>query len=106
MLRALRPAEEVVEPDGLLSQLTERLMAPVTQIEVTADLGYESGTGGTRNGGTIVRTLVTESYKSEADRGRLRRRELERRRSPRDSKVSAIVVWPPSSSRMKPRTTP
>jgi hypothetical protein len=42
LLRRSRPAEEVAESDELLSQLTARLMARVTQIEVTADLGYES----------------------------------------------------------------
>jgi hypothetical protein len=42
LLRRSRPAEKVGESDESLSELTERLMARVTQTEVTADLGYES----------------------------------------------------------------
>lgn len=65
MLAGARTEEEITGPDGLLSQLTRRLVERALEVELTDHLGYEphqeppGGVGNTRNGST-AKTLLTE----------------------------------------------
>src|SRR2546423_3909281 len=78
LLSGARTAEEIAGPDGLLGQLTRRLLNRALEAELTAHLGYEAGeappggAGNARNG-KPGKTILT-------DQGRLRIR------SPRDRK--------------------
>jgi putative transposase len=68
LLAGARTEEEIAGPDGLLAQLTKRLVERAMEVELTDHLGYEShreppgGAGNTRNG-TSPKTLVTEHGK-------------------------------------------
>src|SRR5213595_2455678 len=59
------PSAGIVEPGGLLADLTRRLVERAMSAELTEHLGYEphreppGGTGNTRNG-TSQKTLATE----------------------------------------------
>src|SRR5213082_210625 len=76
LLSGARTAEEIAGPDGLLGQLTRRLLNRALEAELTEHLGYEAGeappggAGNARNG-KPGKTILT-------DQGRLRIR------SPRD----------------------
>src|SRR5690242_7011265 len=65
LLAGAKTEEEIVGPGGLLSQLTQRLVARALEVELTDHLGYErhqeppGGTGNQRNGST-PKTLMTE----------------------------------------------
>jgi hypothetical protein len=65
LLAGARSEEKIVGPDGVLAQLTKRLVERALSAELTAHLGYEphqeppGGTGNTRNGSTS-KTLATE----------------------------------------------
>jgi putative transposase len=65
LLAGARTEEEIAGPDGVLAQLTKRLIERAMEVELTDHLGYEphaeppGGTGNTRNG-TSPKTLVTE----------------------------------------------
>ena len=78
LLSGARTAEEIAGPDGLLGQLTRRLLNRALEAELTAHLGYEAGeappggAGNARNG-KPGKTILT-------DQGPLRIR------SPRDRK--------------------
>src|SRR5437868_9915585 len=78
LLSGARTAEEIAGPDGLLGQLTRRLLNRALEAELTAHLGYEAGqappggAGNARNG-RPGKTILT-------DQGPLRIR------SPRDRK--------------------
>ena len=80
LLSGARTAEEIAGPDGLLGQLTRRLLNRALEAELTAHLGYEAGqappggAGNARNG-KPGKTILT-------DQGPLRIR------SPRDRKAT------------------
>jgi putative transposase len=65
LLSGARTEEEITGPDGLLGQLTKRLVERAMEVELTDHLGYEphqeppGGAGNTRNGST-AKTLLTE----------------------------------------------
>src|SRR5215471_13398453 len=65
LLAGARTEEEIVGPDGVLAQLTKRLVERALRAELTEHLGYEphreppGGVGNTRNGLT-GKTLATE----------------------------------------------
>ena len=65
LLAGARTEEEITGPDGLLGQLTKRLVERAMEVELTDHLGYEphqeppGGAGNTRNGST-PKTLLTE----------------------------------------------
>jgi putative transposase len=65
LLAGAQTEEEIVAPDGLLAQLTKRLVERAMEVELTDHLGYEphqeplGGAGNTRNGST-PKTLLTE----------------------------------------------
>jgi putative transposase len=66
LLAGASSEEEIVGPGGLLSQLTKRLVERAMEVELTDHLGYEphreppGGTGNTRNGTSLPKTLQTE----------------------------------------------
>ena len=72
LLAGARSEDEIAGPDGLLAQLTKRLVERAMEVELTDRLGYEphaeppGGTGNTRNG-TSPKTLVTEHGKVPLD---------------------------------------
>jgi putative transposase len=72
LLAGARTEEEIAGPDGLLAQLTKRLIERAMEVELTDHLGYEphreppGGAGNTRNG-TSAKTLVTEHGKVGLD---------------------------------------
>ena len=78
LLAGARTAEEIAGPDGLLRQLTRRLLERALQAELTEHLGYPAGqappggAGNSRNGGT-PKTLLTDHgsvpIKTPRDRG-------------------------------------
>jgi putative transposase len=65
LLAGARTAEEIAGPDGLLRQLTRRLLERALQAELTEHLGYElhaeppGGAGNTRNG-QPAKTVLTD----------------------------------------------
>jgi putative transposase len=65
LLAGARTEEEITGPDGLLGQLTKRLVERAMEVELTDRLGYAphqeppGGTGNPRNGST-PKTLITE----------------------------------------------
>lgn len=65
LLAGARTAEEIAGPDGLLGQLTRRLLERALQAEITEHLGYEphaepsGGAGNTRNG-QPAKTVLTD----------------------------------------------
>ncbi len=66
LLAGARTAEEIAGPDGLLGQLTRRLVKAL-QAEMTEHLGYEAAPARPVVGGT----LETASWKTiQTDRGR------------------------------------
>jgi hypothetical protein len=78
LLSGARKAEEIAGPDGLLGQLTRRLLNRALEAELTAHMGYEAGEappggGGNARNGKPGKTILT-------DHGPLRIR------SPRDRK--------------------
>src|SRR5512144_1221128 len=66
LLAGARTAEEIAGPDGLLRQLTRRLLERALQAEITEHLGYPpgqappGGTGNARNG-QPPKTVLTDS---------------------------------------------
>ncbi len=72
LLAGARTEEEIVEPGGVLAQLTKRLVERAMEVELTDHLGYEphreppGGAGNTRNGSTS-KTLITESGEVRID---------------------------------------
>jgi hypothetical protein len=75
LLEGRRTEAEVVGPDGLLGQLTKRLIERAMAGELSAHLGYEphheppGGTGNTRNG-TSSKTIQTRQGPIAIDRPR------------------------------------
>src|SRR5919107_2388224 len=65
LLAGARTAEEIAGPDGLLRQLTRRLLERALEAEITEHLGYEHGqappgrAGQTRNG-RPAKTVITD----------------------------------------------
>ena len=65
LLAGARTAEEIAGPDGLLGQLTRRLLERALRAEITEHLGYEhghappGGTGNSRNGAP-PKTVLTD----------------------------------------------
>ena len=65
LLAGARTAEEIAGPDGLLRQLTRRLLERALQAEITEHLGYEAGqappggAGNSRNG-QPPKTVITD----------------------------------------------
>jgi hypothetical protein len=65
LLAGARTAEEIAGPDGLLGQLTRRLLNRALEAELTEHLGYESGqappggSGNARNG-RPGKTILTD----------------------------------------------
>src|ERR1700758_1317757 len=65
LLSGARTAEEIAGPDGLLGQLTRRLLNRALEAELAEHLGYErhlaplGGTGNARNG-RPAKTVITE----------------------------------------------
>jgi putative transposase len=72
LLAGARTEEEIAGPDGLLAQLTKRLVERALEVELTEHLGYEphcepeGGAGSIRNG-TMPKTLITDQGKVPID---------------------------------------
>jgi putative transposase len=72
LLAGVRGEEEIVGPDGLLSQLTKRLVERAMEVELTDHLGFEphqeppGGAGNARNGST-PKTLLIEHGSVQID---------------------------------------
>ena len=66
LLSGARTAEEIAGPDGLLGQLTRRLLNRALEAELTEHLGYEKGDSGrrgssnSRNGFTPIKAVLSE----------------------------------------------
>ena len=105
LLAGARTAQEIAGPDGVLAQLTRRLLNRALEAELTAHLGYEAGrapaggTGNSRNG-RPSKTVITDqgpiTIRSPRDRNGTFEPEMVKKRQTRwvgfDEKVISLYA--------------